>query len=471
MRKTAGYLIAGLLLVGSAFAQLRHGDKVVTVVGAKQVRVRTAPEIREDTFIKWVPRGTQMKLLGKQGNWYQVILSDGREAWVSSTYAEADVARDLLEVRPSRANVRKSATTSSAKIGAVAQGDMLRLVRERSNWYLAILPDGRQGWIREDMVVRRPVDPSAEPEAPGPPPVARSEPAEVKPAPEEKPPPPEKPEPRVDFYQRGLDYAAEGRIDEAIEALQKAVEARPEDGAVHFELAKLLKQKGDSRQALTHFRKALKGQPPRAEATFYIKAMLKAEADSSAGEVDPEMAAAEADSVWMESLLEGATYLLPGLALGSLVFIVGLGLIYRRRRASRLDRPVYRRRKPDAGFDAVLKYAVEKRPLLRSIEEAERKQAEMDEALKQRFDAFAKEGPSGGPKLPGVASTEALLKRVEDLRQTILNQEERAQIYADLVVLQNEKIGALDEEIDALKKLIQLDYRDSRKGRQVKSEK
>jgi len=42
----------------------------------------------------------------------------------------------------------------------------------------------------------------------------------------------------------------------------------------------------------------------------------------------------------------------------------------------------------------------------------------------------------------------------------IVNQEERAQIYADLVVLQNEKLAALDEEVDALKKLIQIDYQE-----------
>ncbi len=44
----------------------------------------------------------------------------------------------------------------------------------------------------------------------------------------------------------------------------------------------------------------------------------------------------------------------------------------------------------------------------------------------------------------------------------MLNQEERARVYSDLVMLQNEKIDALDEEIEALKKLVRLDFREGR---------
>jgi CHASE3 domain sensor protein len=83
---------------------------------------------------------------------------------------------------------------------------------------------------------------------------------------------------------------------------------------------------------------------------------------------------------------------------------------------------------------------------------------ELDETLQQRLTAFS---GAEGPRLPSGESPEGLLKKVEDLRQVILNQEERAQIYADLIVLQNEKLSAMDEEVDALKKLIQIDYQEA----------
>lgn len=440
------------LLAGGAGAQLRHGDPVVTVVNTPAVNVRSEPRVSPETFLMKVPRGAQMKRIGKREGWYHVVLPDGREAWVSGRYAEEDVARDLLEVRPGKANVRRGPSTGAPKAGTVSRGDMLAMIEKQGDWYQAILPDGGRGWIREDMVIHRPLSP--------PEPAASRPPPEPEPAPVKAPPVAEA-EPDSDPFQEGLDYAAEKRYDEAIAAFGKAVEANPKNGAAHFELAKALQARGDSEEALKHFRLAIRGRPARPEAKFYIDAILKAQADTTSDSAEAEAPVEEGDA-WREVLL--TTYLLPGIAAGSLVFLVVLGLLYRRRRAARVDRPVYRRRKPDAGFDSVLKYAVEKRPLLRSIEEAERKRAEMDAALQERFEAFGKELQASGPKLPAVESSEVLLKRVEALRQTILNQEERAQIYADLVVLQNEKIAALDEEIEALKKLIQIDYRDAGKA-------
>ncbi len=428
---------------------------MVTVVNTSRVRVRSAPRTVEDTFISWVPRGTQLKRIAKQGNWYHVQLSEGREAWIHGKYAEEGVARDLLEVNVAGANVRESPSTASPKIVAVRRGDVLALDRESNKWYLAYLPDGRRGWIHKNLVTRRRIGPPPE-EPVAPPPTEESPQAEV---PVEK-----EPEVPPDHYQQGLDQTALGRFEEAVAAFRLALEADPDDGAVHFELARLLKGQGRTGEALEHFQKALRGNRRRPKASFHIKALRESMGDSTADSEAPEAESTGQDEgLWMRFASEGAVYLLPGLALGSLAFLVALGLLYRRRRMGRTECPVYRRRRSDAGFDAVLEYAVEKRPLVRAIEEAERKRAEMDEALRRRFDTIGKEALEGGPKLPGVEPTEALIKRVEDLRQTILNQEERVQIYADLVVLQNEKIEALDQEIEALKKLIQLNYRDAGK--------
>jgi len=460
MQKAIGCAIAVLLMAGSLWAQLSHGDRVVTVVNTPEVNVRSRPDVNPQSLIGKILRGTQMKLIGKQGAWYQVILPDGREAFVHSNYAEEGIARDLLEVSVGTANVRRNPSTAASKIASVRRGGMLSLDRERNNWYLAILPDGRRGWIYKDLVTLRPVSP---PSAPSPPPDARSDTA---PKPAEASPHVRKPAAQVDFYQSGMDNVRGGRIDEAMDAFRKALEANPDDGAAHFELAKLLKGKGERGEALAHFRKALKGDRSRAEAKFHIEGLLKAPTDSSESGEAVDVLDEVFQEGWVDSLLGNATYLLPGLAAGSLIFLIVLGLVYRRRRGLKAERHAYRRRKPDAGFDAVLKYAVEKRPVLRAIEEAERKRADLDTALGQRFDAFHKAPQEGAPRLPSVESSEALLKKVDELRQTILGQEERAQIYADLVVLQNEKLDALDEEIEALKELIQLDYRDARKGTQ-----
>jgi len=450
-RKTTTFFL--LFLIGVSGAQLKHGDPAIRVVGTDAVNVRTEPQVRDDTFVTRVARGTLLKRLDKRGDWYQVQLSDGRAVWLHGRYAEEQTARDLLEVVKAAVNVRRSSTTGSAKVGSVKRGDMLALLQERNGWYRVILPDNKRGWLRSDMVVRRHLTP---PEAP-----AKTEKAPEPVLAEAKPPPPE-PKP-VDHYRQGKALLADRDVDGAIAAFLKATETQKDNGEAHFELAKLLKQRGQLDDALVHFRRAQRLGAPD-ETKFFIEEILQARADSASAAAGLDVVEDPAEIDRGESVLADAmVYLLPALAVGSVVFMAVLGLVFwRRRRGFRPDKPVYRRRKPDAGFDSVLKYAVEKRPLLRAIEEAERRRSELDQALQQRFSAF--EGAQiSGSRLPGGASSEALLKKVEDLRQVIQNQEERAQIYSDLIVMQNQKLEALDEEIDALKKLIQIDYQEGAK--------
>jgi len=439
--------------IHAVHAQLDHGDEIVTVVGTNRVRVRTHPVFRKDgkdTFIRWINRGAQLKRIGKRGDWYEVSLSDGIRAWVNQTYAKEGIARDLLEVRPNKLNVRQKPSTRAGIVSRVSRGDLLSVVEKSGVWYLVMLQDGKRGYIREDLVTLRPLNPKkaiVSTESIGKP--------EPKPAPEPA-------QAEGSYFEQGKRHLAEGNSKQAIEAFKQEVERRPRNSDAHFELAKLLQASADVQGAIDHFRQSMRGDRSKPEAKFYIDALLEVQADTLA--LDPSSSALlDEEKEWTTGFLGNATYVLPGAAIGALLFLIVLGLVFRRKRASRMGRPAYKRRTPDAGFDSILKYAVEKRPLLRAIEQAEEKRAEMDEALQQRFDAFGKESTSGSPKLPAVVSTEALMKRVEALRKTIVSQEERAQIYADLVVLQNEKIDALDEEIEALKKLIKMDYAEKAK--------
>jgi tetratricopeptide (TPR) repeat protein len=439
--KSRGWFILGLwlLLAGSAPAQLKHGDQAVRVVGTDAVNVRSEPTVSTTTFLMKMPRGTLMKRLDKRRGWYQVQLPDGRKAWMSERYGEEIIARDLLEVSKAAVNVRGSSTIAGRKIATAKRGDMLELLQERSDWYRVILPDGKRGWVRNDMVVRRPLTPPV---------VEKKSEKRVE-------PPSKKPDsPKMNYYREAKILLAENRVDEAIKAFQEALKERPDDGLIHFDLAKVHKQKGENEEALRHFRRAL-NSGKREEAKFYIEELLSTKADPTEKVVENVTAIEEEEA--LESW-DVRGLLLPALALGSAVFLTVLGAVFlRRRRNSNPEKPPYRRRKRDAGFESVLKYAVEKRPLLRAIEEAERKRSELDSALQERFDSFQ---GGGGSLLPAGTSSEALLMKVEDLRAVILNQEERAQIYSDLIVLQNEKLEALDKEVAALKKLIQIDYRE-----------
>ncbi len=448
---------------------LHHGDQAVVVVDTPQgtVNIRSIPvqrsggewgmgarlgRAREGQMYKFLEK----REFGNQGVWVRIEQEDGSEAWVSGRYLDQTIARDRLIVRPTNVNVRNRASQNSDKIGSVKKGDALGRVRKQDNWYLAVLPDGtKRGWVRDDMVrLVALAPPEKKPDAK----------AEAK-IPE---PVPEPPKPKVDYRQVAQQALDEGRGNDAIDAYRKALQEEPNDGVLHFELGKLLAAGDKPEQAIPHLRKAITGRPARPEAEFSLNKLLEAREKETAktaeldDPVEEPLESAE-DSPIFEVLADNAIYILPAAAFGSLAFIAVLVVLYRQR-GVRTSRPLFRRRKADGGFDDVLKYAVEKRPVIREIEEAEKKLGEMDDALNKRFAAFQETDDDGRPRLPPGESAERLLKRVDGLRRTILNQEERARIYADLVVLQNDKISALDDEIDALKKLIQLDYQDGKGG-------
>ena len=459
-----GFASAALLVIGgNATGVLRHGDQAVIVTDTPRgtVNVRSIPVQRSGG--EWgmgarlgrASEGQIYKFLekrdfGNQGVWVRLEWEEG-DAWISGRYLTQIIARDRLVVRSTTANIRNRATTNSQKIGSVKKGDVLGRVRDQDTWYLAELPSKKRGWIHKDLVKLEALAP------------AEKEPPQPKPA---EPPPAE-----VDYRQLAQDALDSGNIDEAVAAYQKALEPEPNNGILHFELGKLFVRLEKPNQAIPHLRKAIRGRPARPEAEFTLKKLLDQKQASAAGQVAAEDEPTpdleeplDAGTPIFDIIADNAVYILPLGAIGSLGFIAVLVVIYRRR-GIRTSQPSFRRRKPDGGFDDVLKYAVEKRPVIREIEEAEKKLTEMDEALAKRFASFEEKDEQGRPRLPPGESADRLLKRIDGLRKTIINQEERARIYSDLVMLQNEKISALDEEIEALKNLVQLDYQDASKRR------
>lgn len=456
------FLVLGIFAIETvpANAVVNHGDQIAIVANtpAGRVRARTVPtESGVGRYVKgaeigWITEGTRMKLLergsfGNEGDWIQVELPTGEAGWITARYLKLDIARDKLIVLPTNVNIRNQASVASPAIGKSTKGTALEMVRERNGWFLVILPGGgKRGWVRADMVRHEPLNPAAAP-PPKPPEVAKVE-----------PPPAAQPEPKVDYVAEARELAGAGNHTKAADAFRKAVKEDPNNGALLFDAAKTFEKVGARKDAIEHYRRAIKGRPSRPEARFYLDRLLKpAAGEEEVVEVDTPVVEEEGEpSFKFVSMYAG--YLLPTLGVGALAFVVVLLVVYSRRRASGPSHPMYRRRKPDGGFDDVLKYAVEKRPVIREIEEAEKKLAEMDNALRKRVDAFGASGEGGRPALPPGETAEALLGKIEALRKTVLNQEERSRIYADLVYLQNEKIGALDEEIEALKKLIKLEY-------------
>jgi tetratricopeptide (TPR) repeat protein len=75
--------------------------------------------------------------------------------------------------------------------------------------------------------------------------------------------------PMADFFHEldvGLGLAREGKLDEAIHQLRKALQMVPGDARGHYHLALALDRRGDTEEAIAEFRKALEADPT----SFYV---------------------------------------------------------------------------------------------------------------------------------------------------------------------------------------------------------
>jgi len=138
--------------VDFALANLRYGEKVVTVVAAERVNLRALPESRPETILSQVAAGAQLRLLDRAADWFKVGLPDGQTAWLSAIYGREDVARDLVRVKVPAARIRESNGVDSPIVSKVEEGTFLHPLEVEEGWVKVRLPDDMAGWIRGDLV-------------------------------------------------------------------------------------------------------------------------------------------------------------------------------------------------------------------------------------------------------------------------------------------------------------------------------
>lgn len=220
-------LLLSLLLPCTALSQpVKHGDEIVEIVGAEEVNVRDMQGIEGDVIAK-VRRGERLKRLGSEGGWFHVLLPDGREGWVNGQLARADVVREVLIVTSSAIKLRRSPSMGAPEVTRALQGDELKFLEERNNWYFVLTSDGQKAWVPKEFVAFRPK--SAEP-APG---ETEAQTARTPQEAEAKKP---------DLFQEGLDLLKVGNQDQALEVFQTLLREVPNHGGAHYEAGRILEE-------------------------------------------------------------------------------------------------------------------------------------------------------------------------------------------------------------------------------------
>lgn len=126
----------------SAFAQGRIGK-----VTGSNVNVRQGPGTHY-TRITNLAAGQFVTILGEKDNWFQARLADGTNGWIAGwLVSEHNQSLEKAVVTGSIVNIRKGPGTEYPVNGQVKSGTELTILKGENNWYLVMLPDGKQGWI------------------------------------------------------------------------------------------------------------------------------------------------------------------------------------------------------------------------------------------------------------------------------------------------------------------------------------
>jgi len=134
-------LVAGLLCLSTPALSFAADYLSITVDNAN---VRTAPSTDSQVSMELFA-GYPLKVLKKQGDWYQVIDFENDSGWVHESIVKK--ADTVIVNSNSSVNMRSGPSTKSAVVADVERGVVLKKLSEKSNWVEVQHASGTKGWI------------------------------------------------------------------------------------------------------------------------------------------------------------------------------------------------------------------------------------------------------------------------------------------------------------------------------------
>ncbi len=426
-------MLRSLLAIALMAAPLAAGP--VLKIDRTQVNIRADATV-QSARVAVLQQGVEVEALGRKDEWFRIRLPEGGEGWI-----HAGLVQEIVVVTGDAVRLREAGSTNAPMIATASKGDELGKVGERGNWYEVTLPGGDRGWIWKELVqpkafflpaptaVEEPVVESA-------PPVVRSNP-----------------------YADGLVRAAAGEYEEALALFNEVLADNPTHADALLRAAKAHEQLGDLDQALDRLYQAVAVGEGRIDiyvtlAEVYRQAGVP---DSAAkylalfrGEKWQQPAATAPPEPEPEGDMPVEAWWIYALGcLGGVIVLGGVVIARRMRGGDGVSKePVA---KPAKGKFARQMRQTKAAPAVGGGEEGEleRQIQQKREDLQQSSAAFL------GPNALGEgedAHMEQVLGQVAALRKALEAQDERADIYADIVRLQNAKIEAMERELAMLRR-------------------
>ena len=438
-----------------------------------RVNIRVDATVQSD-LIAVLRTGREVEQIDTKDEWFRIRLPGGAEGWVHS-----DLVQKVLVVTANGVRIRAAGSTAAPVVGAARTGDELGEIDRQGNWVQVSLPNGERGWIWTRLVRPKVIEITPLPEEV---PEAAEEETDSLPIPiaqeeEETPDDPTQSEaPVVEVAEEEVaESEPEGMLSSPfVEGLQRELDGDFQGALERFEA--MLAQEPTHLKALSHAAEAHKrlgeydlaqrkllralelGKRPREVFADLAEVYRLAGAADSAGKYlalsrGEEWSPGQLESGPAESETQGRSltdllWIYAAVVGGSSALLIALVVLLRRQKSGQEPRE-----KKD-------KFAQTMRQTEDPLEVGEGEEQELDRQieakraeLRESSAAFLDAGP-GGMAADGLEDQhlEKFLGQLEALRQALEMQDERAQIYADIVRLQNMKIEAMSQQLQMLRR-------------------
>ncbi|WP_342525308.1 SH3 domain-containing protein [Chryseomicrobium sp. FSL W7-1435] len=146
--RTYGFIILIFFLLIAPLSTIAQS----VIVNTDSLKVRSGPGLTYEV-IGSVKSGDSLEVLATENDWYQIAFN-GQNGWVASwltTGSTEAVANQSAVVQVKTLNVRADASTSSSKLGQLAEGTSIQVNSIKGDW-LEITFNGSTGWIHKEYV-------------------------------------------------------------------------------------------------------------------------------------------------------------------------------------------------------------------------------------------------------------------------------------------------------------------------------
>jgi len=112
------------------------------------LNVRSGPGT-EFTIVGGLGYDQEATVLGRDGDWYRIMLPSGQEGWVAGWFSRVLLEDEMryATVDTDVLNVRREPALDAAVISRLYQGQYVRLLEMIPDWWRVQLADGTEGWV------------------------------------------------------------------------------------------------------------------------------------------------------------------------------------------------------------------------------------------------------------------------------------------------------------------------------------